>query len=122
MKKILFLLALVFCVKSYAQDTATFTTVDTLNMTETVYIDSAFGSLDTTRMSTKYLLNRVPVNFGPNNFNGLDGNPVDTIKNTFSFDHVFASVYLSQVSGNPHFTNPLVFAHAAGLLFYSNSN
>ncbi len=64
MKKILFLLALVFCVKSYAQDTATFTTIDTLNMTEAAYIDSAFGPLDTTRMSRLWEANYINQGFG----------------------------------------------------------
>ena len=73
MKNILLILALLCFIKSYAQDTAAFRATDTLHLTETVFIDSAFGSLDTTRMSTKYLLNRVPVNFGARNFNGLDG-------------------------------------------------
>jgi len=54
MKKILLLLALLATINSYAQDSVHVTA--TLNMTEAVYIDSAFGGLDTMRMTTKYLL------------------------------------------------------------------
>jgi len=108
MKKILILLLSLSSFRLYAQ---TATETDTFNTTEAVMVDSTFGSLDTNRISTKYLMERVPINFGPNTFNGLDGNPVDTIKNTFTFDQVYASVYLSQVSGNPHFTDPLAFAN-----------
>ena len=78
-------------------------------MSESVFIDSAYGSLDTNRISTKYLLERVPVNFGVNHFNGLAGD-TDSVKNTFAFYSIYSSVYLSQVSGHAHFTAPLVFA------------
>ena len=64
-------------VQVYAKDTIHVTETDTFHMSVATYIDSAFGSLDTTRISTKYLLDRVPGNFGPNHFNGV----TDTIKN-----------------------------------------
>ena len=74
MKKILFhlLFALFFCRHSIA--TVVVTSADTLRMSEAICIDSAFGSLDTTRMSTKYLLDRVPAHFRPNAFNGIHSN------------------------------------------------
>ena len=53
------------------------------------------------------------VNFGVNHFNGLDGSPVDSVKNTFAFYSIYASVYLAQVSGHPHFTDPITFANNA---------
>ena len=110
MKKILILLLSLSSFRLYAQ---TATETDTFNTTETVMVDSTFGSLDTNRISTKYLLERVPVNFGVNHFNGLDASPVDSVKNTFTFYSIYASVYLSQVSGHAHFTVPLTFDHNA---------
>ena len=106
MKKILVFLIFIYSFGVYAQN---YSVTRTQKMTETQYVDSAFGSLDTSRISYKYLLDRVPMNFGHGKFTGLGS--IDTIKNTFTFNQIYASIYLSQVNRHPHFTAPLVFVN-----------
>jgi len=106
MKKILLFILFFGMLKSFAQ--VTLRQVDTFHMSTTTYVDSAFGMLDTTRISTKYLLDRAIGNFGANKFNGTVDS-LDTIKSSFKFYQVYASIYGAQVNRHPHFTEPLAF-------------
>src|SRR6185369_5159299 len=107
MKKILLIILLSYVMNAYSQDTIHVREVDTFHMSTATYVDSAFGMLDTTRISTKFLLDRVPAHFRPNAFNGISS--ADTVKSSFAFYNTYASIYLSQVSGHPHFKSPLTF-------------
>jgi hypothetical protein len=112
MKKILVLLCLLISSYCYSQDTVFTSNVDTVYMTESQFVDSTFGGLDSTRMSTRYLLNRVGLAFKPNLYNGITDS-TDTIKDKWEFYKIYAPVYAAQVSNHPNFTDPLVFAQNA---------
>jgi hypothetical protein len=79
MKKILLLLLSSSIIQCYAQDTIRVSEIDTFRMTESTFVDSAYGNLDTNRISTKYLLDRTLMNFGAGKFSGL-ADSTDSVK------------------------------------------
>jgi hypothetical protein len=79
MKKIFLILFLWSITRVYAQDTISVSEIDTFRMTESTFVDSAYGNLDTNRISTKYLLDRTLMNFGAGKFSGL-ADSTDSVK------------------------------------------